>query len=386
MTLLDVLLIVLILGAAFNGYRLGILARASSWIGLGGGLALSVWTVPTALRTFEVGSAGTRLLIAVGTLALTMSVLAGIGEILGLRLRSAVSRTRLSGADRALGTLAGGLGVLLMVWLLVPAAAQVPGAVAREVRQSSVVDIVRGITPAPPDTVRALRHLIDQSRFPEVFDDLRETPDTGRPPSQAPVPAEVVARAVSSTVNVETRGCGRRFEGSGWTVAPETVITNAHVVAGADRVEARRPDGTVLDATVVVFDEDRDLAVLDVPGLGQEPLGSEATQEDTPGVAIGYPGGQNEPASRPARITAVRPATGRDIYGRDRTERRVAFLAARLQQGDSGGPVVNADGQVVGTTFAISPDRPTTAFALATSEVQAVLESPRDPGATGPCL
>lgn len=386
MNLLDLLLVLLVLSAAVNGYRLGILARASSWGGLLAGLVVSVWTVPLVLRTLDAGSAGMRLVLAVGTLALTMSLLAGLGELVGLRLRSAVSRTGLGGADRALGTLAGAVSVLLVVWLLVPAAAQVPGMVASQVRQSTIVGLVRTITPQPPDAIQALRGLIDQSRFPEVFDDLAPTPDLGPPPEELPVSQQVISRVESATVNVEARGCDRQFEGSGWTVSQETVITNAHVVAGADQVQVRRPDGRVLDGTVVVFDDNRDLAVLRVPGLGQQPLSSQAPETDAAGAAVGYPGGQNQPRSTPARVTAVRSATGRDIYGEDRTERRVVFLAARLAQGDSGGPVINPDGGVVGTTFAISPDRPTTAFALAPSEVEAVLQAPRSPGRTGRCL
>jgi S1-C subfamily serine protease len=151
-------------------------------------------------------------------------------------------------------------------------------------------------------------------------------------------------------------------------------------------VEARLPDGPLLPATVVVFDPDRDLAVLEVQDLPQEPLERATADVGTVGVVIGYPGGQDVPRVAPIEVREKRTALGRDIYGRDRTEREVLFLAADLRQGDSGSPVINADGRVVGVTFAISPDRATSAFALDRTELEAVLGADRDPGNTGPCI
>jgi S1-C subfamily serine protease len=269
---------------------------------------------------------------------------------------------------------------------MLPAAAEVPGMISRQVRGSMIVSFVASTAPSPPDTIRALRNLVDTSRFPEVFDDLRPAPVTGPPPSEIPVPAETVERATASTVNVEADGCGRRYEGSGFATATDTIVTNAHVVAGADDVQVKRPDGEVVDATVVVFDPDRDLAVLEATGLGQEPLSLAPVSPGEQGVVIGYPGGQDTPRTQPVTVEDQRTAVGRDIYGRQQTEREVLFLSADLRQGDSGSPVIGMDGQVGGVVFAISPDRATTAFALSLAELEAVLEAPRTPGETGPCI
>ena len=102
------------------------------------------------------------------------------------------------------------------------------------------------------------------------------------------------------------------------------------------------------------------------------------------GATIGYPGGQDTPRAQPVSVRDRRTTIGRDIYNRDRVEREVLFLAASLRQGDSGSPVIDARGQVVGTVFAISPDRASTAYALDASEVRELLAGPRDQGA-GPC-
>jgi S1-C subfamily serine protease len=320
-------------------------------------------------------------------LALTVTVIAALFQAVGVRLRRTVARSSsLSALDRGVGSIAGALAVLLVVWFLVPAASEVPGGIARQVRTSVVVDAVATIGPPPPDTVRALRNLVATSRFPEVFADLQPSPVAGPPPEDIPVDPSVVDRATASTVNVETEGCGRRYEGSGWAAADDLIVTNAHVVAGADDVAVRRPDGTVLPATVVVFDADRDLAVLEVPDLGQTPLERAAAEPGDLGVVIGYPGGQDTPRVAPVEIQERRAAVGRDIYGEAQTERRVVFLSSQLQQGDSGSPVVDTGGRVGGVVFAISPDQPTSAFALDLEEVDAVLDAPRAPGETGPCI
>lgn len=384
--LLDVLLLLALVTAAVGGYRLGLIARATSWVGFVAGLFLATATVPAVAGLLTDSDPRLTLVAGLMTLVFTVGLLANIGQVIGLRLRGLVADTPLRPFDRVGGFAAGGLSILVLVWFLVPAAAQVPGAVAQQVRGSSVVSLVRGVAPAPPDPMQAFRALVDDSRFPDVFDDLRPAPDTGPPPSELPVSPEVVAQVTASTGNVETTGCGARYEGSAFTVGDGVMITNAHVVAGADDVRVRTPDGRVLGASVVVFDDDIDLAVLEVPDLGQAPLPlASAATEGTQGVTVGYPGGQDTPRAEPAAIRESRQTIGRDIYGRDTVRRQVLFLAARLQQGDSGSPVVDQQGQVLGAVFAISPDRETTAFALDVSEVRSVLDAPRTPGETGRC-
>ncbi len=383
--LLDLLLVVAVVAAVVGGLRAGFVARAASWLGLVAGFLAATWTVPTSLTLVEAGTPGVRLFTGLLVLAVTVTAVTTLFQLAGQRVGRTIATSPLSAFDRGAGAVLGGGLVVALVWLLVPAAAEVPGNVAQQVRTSRMVAAVQQVTPPPPDTVRALRTMVDSSRFPEVFADLRPAPTTGPPPEEIAVPADVVERATASTVNIEAHGCGR-YEGSGFTVASNTVATNAHVVAGATEVQVKRPDGTVRDATVVVFDPDADLALLEVPDLGQDPLPLAATTTGTEGVVIGYPGGQDTPRVAPSRIEDRRTALGRDIYGRTPTERRVLFLAAELQRGDSGSPVVDSDGRVGGVVFAISPDRPTTAYALDLDELEEVLDAPREPGVVGDCI
>lgn len=386
LNLLDLLLLLVTLGAISGGFRLGFVARAASWVGLAIGVTIATWTVPTSLSLVAQGQPGMRLLVGIVVLTVTVTLVTSVFQAVGLRARRSIAASPLSGLDRAAGGAAGVLAVILLVWFLVPAAADVPGEISRQVRQSRLVAAVTASMPTPPDTMRTLRNLVDTSRFPEVFDDLRPAPVTGPPPDAVPVPPEIVEATTRSTVNVESEGCRRHYEGSGFAAAENTIVTNAHVVAGADEVTVRRPDGTTLPATVVVFDPGADLAVLEVPELGQQPLGRAPLEVGGQGAVTGYPGGQDTPRTQPVTVEDRRTATGRDIYGRDRTEREVLFLSADLRQGDSGSPVLDTEGRVGGVVFAISPDRPTAAFALDLSELEAALEAPREPGETGPCI
>jgi len=148
-----------------------------------------------------------------------------------------------------------------------------------------------------------------------------------------------------------------------------------------------RPDGHRLRATVTVFDPARDLALLAVPGLGEDPLPVATGKVGTTAAVFGHPGGQPSLRVSPASIRQQVNALGQDLYALGVTRRAVYVLAAKLEPGDSGAGLVDPDGNVVGVAFAISPDNPQTAYALATSELHHVLEAPRaSPALTGPCV
>ena len=385
MNLLDIILAAAVVSALIGGYRVGFLARVASWIGGLGGFLVALRFLPAILRRAgEISSFG-RLLITLAVLLLAAAVGGAVGEAIGSNLRRAVPPPARI-LDRTGGAVAGIAGIFLALWLFLPVAAQVPGAAAQQVRNSTILQRLDDLTPKPPDASQGIRSLVGDARFPDVFDDLRPSPDIGPPPGDIPVAAAVVARAVASTVNVESSGCGGLHEGSGFTVATDVVVTNAHVVAGGKRIRIRRPDGRLLPATIVYFDDNRDLAVLVVPGLGQQPLPIADAGEGTPGAVLGYPGGQNTVRVAPAIVRQDAPTVGRDIYGGERTRRQVLFLASNLRPGDSGAALINGEGQVIGVAFAIAPDRPGTAFALDDSELRAALAAPRRSGSGGPCI
>ncbi len=159
------------------------------------------------------------------------------------------------------------------------------------------------------------------------------------------------------------------------------------MVAGIVNPVVLRPDGTTLAAQVQVFDPNEDLAVLAVPGLGEPalPLAGATTGESD--AVFGHPLGQPGVALTPARVVRRVTVDVGDIYDQGPAVRRLLVLSARIHPGDSGAPLVNGAGQVVGVTFATAVQRPSTAFAIASEDLAPVLSRPRAGRvSTGPCL
>jgi S1-C subfamily serine protease len=387
--LLDVAIVVSAAAAAAGGWRLGFLARVVSWVGLGLGLVVAARFLPAAVRNFEGPDPSSRLVIA-GVLLLGGAFVGqGLGLLVGSQLRRFVPSGPAESFDSAVGAAVGVLGVLVSVWLLLPAIADVPGSIARQARNSVLARFIDRQFPEPPDTLQALRRVVGETNFPKVFEALRPAPEIGPPPATTGIPQPVLDRAAASTVKVAGEACRRTQEGSGFSVADDTVVTNAHVVAGHGQgaTEVTRPDGRRLEASVVVFDPGRDLAVLRVPGLNQAPLAVDGGGVGDRGAVLGHPNGQDPLRIAPAAIRQEVEAVGRDLYDSRSTRREVFILAASLKPGDSGAALINQAGQVMGVAFAIAPDRAGTAYALTDEELRAVLSQPRGgPVSTGPCL
>ncbi len=379
MNFLDVVLVLLAVSAASVGLRMGLLARITGWIGFLAGLGLATVTVPLVLGRVDGRPGGTRLLLALVVLGLTVSIVSGIGGAIGRRLRAAVADTVLGGPDRTAGAVAGLAGLVATTWLLAPAAADIPGGIARQVRGSTVVAVVLGSLPPPPPLVDTLADAVSLVPFPDVLGPFQPAPDLGPPPADLPLATDVLARVTRSTVNVEGRGCGLLLgEGSGWVVEPGVVVTNAHVVEQLVEVTVRRDDGSVRPATVVAIDQRRDLALLSVDRLRRPALHRATAVVGEEAVVAGHPDGQDQVRVAPARVERVQSTIGRTTDGRV-ADRQVVFLAAELRPGDSGAPVADVEGAIVATAFAIAPDAPTTAYAISDVELDAVLDAPRAP-------
>lgn len=387
MNALDGIIVVAALSAAAGGYRLGFMARVTSWIGLALGLYIAARLLPAAMRTFSGPDPTAKLMIAAVLLIGGGFLGQAVGLLLGSSIMKALPLGPLRLVDRGVGAFVGAIGVLAAVWLLLPAVADVPGAPSRQARSSTIAQAINDRAPRPPDTLKVLRRLVGETSFPQVFDALRPAPETGPPPENVGLTPAIVARVTAATVKVSGQACSRIQEGSGFAAGPDTVVTNAHVVAGEKVTTVLRPDGKVLKAQVVVFDPNRDLAVLRVPGLGQQPLAVSTAKVGAVGAVFGHPNGQDQLRIAPAKISQQVEAIGRDIYDSRATRRDVFIVAAALRPGDSGAALVDPKGDVVGVAFAVAPDRPGTAYALTDDELRQVLAQPTGAAVpTGPCL
>lgn len=386
MNALDLAILLAIALAAIGGYRLGFLTRGLSWAGLALATLLAVHFVPDLTRGLADATPRARLL---GILGFVLG-LALLGQALGLAV-GAVLRTRLplegAGAltDRVAGAAVGGVGVLVFVWLLVPAFASAPGWPARAARRSAIVSTIERVVPPPPRSIRELGRMVGQFDYGQVFKRFTQAPSTGAPPVRG-LPAAVGARVAASVVKVEGRACDQIQDGTGFVVAPQLVVTNAHVVAGERRTSVETQSGDRATGRVVTFDPRRDLALIRVPTISLAPLPVGDADAGTGGAVFGHPGG-GPLAVSPARVAKRVTARGTDIYRTTETERDVFVLAARLAPGDSGGPFVDQRGRVAGVAFAIDPGADATAYALTTNELRPVVAAASPvPVDTGECL
>jgi len=389
----DVAILGVVAAGAIAGWRLGLVTRLVSWLLMAVGLVVAIRVLPWVLQRLGDGGGARSAVVAVVVVFVGLAA----GQALGFAVAARLSPRRLASpvraVDRVAGATVGAAGVVVVLWLMLPVFASTPGEVSRAVVDSTVARTIDRWLPDPPDAVQGLRALVGDGSFPEVFESLQATPDPGPPPVSTGIDPAISAEVAAAVVRVEARGCGRVQNGSGFAAqavgSGRTVVTNAHVVAGTGDIDVVDAAGRYRAATVIAFDPVTDLAVLSVPSLEAPVLGFAEPAVAAPGGVYGHPGG-GELRIAPVRVTSLVDAVGRDIYGRPGARREVVELAAALAPGDSGSPVVDTAGRVVGVVFAVASDRSDVGYALAPDSVVTLLEtsSRSDAGAvsTGVCI
>jgi len=394
---LDVVLAIVLVSYALVGYRHGFVVSVMSLVGFLAGGALGMWLVPVMLRHWD--TVDNNVVFRTAVLILGVFFFAALGQGIavgvGSRLRSGLRDRPARWVDSALGAVATVLAVSVLIWFLAGAVrggAQTP--LAKAIGTSRIVSTIDRFV--PPQTARlfaGFQSVLDREGFPRVFEGVRAEPIAPiAPPDRRLAVGPGVARAAESIVKITgvASSCNREQEGSGWVVAPERVVTNAHVVAGTSTEHVRiQGDGRPYEARVVVFDPKRDLAVLSVPGLPAPASRQGADLQRSEGAIVaGFP--LNGPYRLdPARVRDVLTATGADIYGGPGAVREVYSLYAKIQPGNSGGPLLSPTGAVVGVVFARSLDDDMTGYALTLDEarpVLAVATSSSSAVSTGDCV
>jgi len=370
---LDVGIVIALIGAMWHGIALGLVRQVGSTIGLVGGLFLGAY-IETKLSHIA-HTPTTRAALALGVLWGCMGIVWSAGEWLGMLAKQHIQAWRVNRIDGALGALIGGITVLATVWLGVAALDGVlqNSVLQQQIHRSRVVATLNQSLPPAPNFVARIGHIINPNGFPQVFAGLEPTVSTDAPlPDLGELTAAVQADQ-HSVVKIEGRGCGGIVEGSGFVAKTGIVLTNAHVVAGVSRPQVVDVNGEY-SATVVLFDPNLDLAVLRVDNLKDAPLpiDSNTAPNGTPAAVLGYPGGGDLHIGT-ARILQSLEAMGRNIYGQGTTTRLVYSVKATVRPGNSGGPLIAKNGNVIGIVFAESTVNDQTGYALAMHAVSAEL-------------
>jgi len=367
---LDIVAVLLLVVAALAGFRSGALPQLA---GLAGA-ALAAFAALTLLPLFHGPlSSLDPLLRAIVVLVGLLAAIA-LGEVVGSAAGRVLAERLGSGLFGALDdVLGGGVGLLqgvLVVWLVggflaISSLATLAGLA----QTSTVVRTLDDYLPSPVDVAGDVATVLDDTGLPDLFVGLEPLPAPPVDRPSDPAAAAIGALGEASTVKVTSSACGTVLTGTGVTVAPGYVVTNAHVIAGAKTTRLTNGEGT-FDAEPVLFDATLDVALLRAPRLASPALRFAASDPDrgTEGAALGYPGGGSL-TILPAAVARQLEATGRDIYGGRIVVRDVLELRAAIEQGDSGGPLMLADGTIGGLVFAEARADPDVGYALTPTSV-----------------
>ncbi|CAL9538994.1 MarP family serine protease [Streptomyces sp. enrichment culture] len=379
MNVLDILLLLAAVWFAIVGFRQGFVVGILSVIGFLGGGLVAVYLLPVVwdALTDNAEVSTTAAVVAVVIVIVCASVGQALTTHLGNKLRRHITWSPARALDATGGALVNVLAMLLVAWLLGTALARTTmPTVGKEVRQSTVLAGVQEVLPAGADTwFESFTSVLAEDGLPQVFNPFT---DESSPTVPAPDPAlassQVAVTAKRSIVKVmgTAPDCGKVLEGTGFVFDDRRVMTNAHVVGGVDEPTVQiGGEGPKYDATVVLYDWQRDIAVLDVPELDAPALrfaDDDASRNDD-AIVAGFP--ENGAYDvRAARVRGRITANGPDIYHRDSVRRDVYSLYATVRQGNSGGPLLTPRGEVYGVVFAKSLDDPETGYALTADEIR----------------
>ncbi|HSP74702.1 MAG TPA: MarP family serine protease [Cryobacterium sp.] len=387
-TFLDVVLLIVLFGYLISGYRSGLIGSISGIAGLAAGAVAAYFLVP--LVGTWVPAAEWRTAASLAAAAVLLIGGLSLGRSIGRLLTPQGTRNKLRVVDRVLGA-----GAAVTVTALVASmiafsigALGVP-VVSPAVSSSGVIRSIDSLTPDPVKSFLAqLRSIVVTEGIPRVVEAFN-----GETPVIPSVGTDSEAlRATSASVlkiNGTAYSCGQNQSGSGFVIASERVLTNAHVVAGVSEPVVVTPDGSSRTGQVVYFDPVVDLAVIAVSGLEAPPLPlGDNLAPGSLAVSSGYPfGGPFE--SAPAEVVSVDSALVADIYGQDPTPRQIYSLAADVDHGESGGPLFSEAGVVAGVIFAKSTITDNLGYALAMEEVDPVAEQAASlsaPVSSGACI
>jgi S1-C subfamily serine protease len=353
-----------------SGYWQGFIAGACATAGLLLGGLVGIWLAPVLL-----GDAAPSLWVSLGALFVVL-LMASLGQAalqyVGTRLRARLTWQPIRAVDAVGGAVLSVVAVLLVAWMLGVAisGSQIPG-ISPQVRDSRVLVAVNNVMPVQAQqALRSFDSVVGSSFFPRYLEPFAPERIVRVPAAQRRVLRDPEIRdAAQSVFKIRSNNrCGSGVEGTGFLYAPNKLMTNAHVVAGVTEPQVQVGKKSV-QGTVVYYNPDVDVAVLDVPGLDGPAIRFDlGGQESQQGAVLGFP--QDGPFdAQPVRIRSDQRLRSPDIYGNGTVTRHVFSLRGLIRPGNSGGPVVSTQGRVLGVVFAASVSDQDTGYALTADQV-----------------
>lgn len=389
MNVLDIILLLVLVAYSISGYYQGFVINLVASVGLIFGGLLAVSIVPHVMG--DSVPTVTTSLIALSAVVGVAVIGQGIGTYVGTDIKDNISWQPLRWVDAVGGSALSIVAVLCASWALGYAVSgtQIP-VISKAARGSEILRTVNGVMPTgATDVLEAFNHVLDTNLFPrylEPFENEKIKPIEA--PDDQVLASPAVVRASKSVVKILGAAvCNRGIEGSGFVYATDRIMTNAHVVAGVRDPFVVMGNRRV-QADVVLFNPRLDVAVLAVPGLGLNPLSfDENGRAGMSAAVLGFP--ENGPFdARAARIRMQQNMQSPDIYNHGRNVRSTFAIRSLVRSGNSGGPLVSDDGNVLGVIFAASITDKSTGYALTAKQVDAAAKAgirTADQVSTGNC-
>jgi S1-C subfamily serine protease len=367
MNFIDIFIAAAFLVFGWIGFRRGILRTVLSIVGLVVGGAAGAIATPSIQSLISSSTFGFKPTIGLTTIILGASLGMFLFGILGSFLRVILLPFPfMKTIDSLIGFVLAIVAVASISSTLSSAAQVIPNKTVNNLfAESQLISQINQYLPVRfKNAAQNIQNVITDSPLPEVFRSLVESRIA---PSQlaedVDVP-EIVNKSVASTVRIDgiAESCSAAMVGTGFIISPERVITNAHVVAGVkDPVVTLSNTKIQLGGKIIAIDRKKDIAILYVPGLN----GSNLTFI---GPATPNPNGGNLRTSA-VSVSSEFESIGTDIDGNGETKRDVIVFGGDVRPGNSGGPLLNEQGQVLGVVFAADAENKKTGYALAPSEV-----------------
>lgn len=372
MNTLDWILVVVVLAYALSGYWQGFVTGAFATVGLLLGGTFGIWLAPALL-----GGRSPSAWVSIGALfvvILSASLGQAVLQYAGTRVRDRITWRPARLLDACGGAVLSACAVLVVAWALgVAVSGSGLQVVTQEVRDSAVLRHVDAALPQSADNaLDEFNNVVGTSFFPRYLEPFEPERIVNVGPGPRSMLRAAPIRAASASV-LKVHGasnCGRGVEGSGFVVAHDYVMTNAHVVAGVGSPSVV-VDDTDHPATVVYYDPQFDVALLHVDTGSIRPLtfAPQPASQAAPVAVLGYP--EDGPYdAQPGRVRSRDHLRSPDIYGHGTVIRDVYALRSLIRPGNSGGPVLDRRGDVVGVVFAASVTDADTGYALTAAQVQ----------------